>query len=164
MTRKTRKQKPTAKSLPPVKRRRFARSELAVWGYWSTPVQKVVRRWQHKIGEHWCQYYLPQCARSIFYPSTGISVTGGLIGLPAHSAYVLDLLLALNVLWNDKQKPARWLLELGNNGEGDLSDGPKPHSYARLRLLIGQRSGVYFDERALAQCAKRLHLSDRPTP
>jgi hypothetical protein len=40
----------TSKRKPPGKRRRFHPPLLGSLGYWSVPVQKVVKRWREQIG------------------------------------------------------------------------------------------------------------------
>jgi len=144
------------KNRPPLKHRQFAASELARCGYWSTPAQKIVKRWRKIIGEQWCRHYMAQCAAAVF-------TIGSFEIEPysqGHKSYIFEMLLVLHKFWNDRQKPGPWLLEMGDIGSG-MGFPPRPRNFDQIQQRIKAQCGIWFDTRALAQAAKRLRLNDR---
>ena len=155
------KARATKRQRPPLKRRKSnTENTLALCGYWSSPVQKVARKWIPKIGEHFCQHYLLDCFFSVRTGTREISVP---LATPGHKRYVLEVMLAIDRVLNDRQKPDAWLLERFNSGR---YEGGKPclPTYEQLSKTIKPYCGITFSPVALAQCAHRLHLTDRKAP
>jgi hypothetical protein len=148
------KKKKVVKSPP--KRRLLPTNQLALLGYWSSPVQKVVRKWRNAIGEDWCQHYMPQCAYSVLLTTQRIDV---LLVAEGHFDYVLGILAALHRLTLDNENPDKWLLELAGIGEGEWTPQCYGRSFGRLQKIIINRGGPKFSENCLAARAKRLHLT-----
>jgi len=153
--------KVVTKRKPPRKRRKFHPPLLAGLGYWATPVQKVIKRWHEKTGERVfeaeIESYMIACVYSVTVFDAPISVTA----LGAHKRLVLELLLALDDVWNDKNSLDGWILNLGYSGDGsDYENGiPVLRSYKRIQELIMQRGGPRFEEKAISKRAERLHLT-----
>ena len=148
------------KTRPPTKHRKFPRNPLASCGYWSTPVQHVVREWSKKIGEDICERYIVSCWFAFAYPAMYgrcCDISQVRIECAEHEQYVFDLLSAYRELFHAKDKPAIWLLKWANSGGYD-GNVPVPYSYEQLRHFIKMQSGPNFTESDLAQTNKRLRL------
>ena len=178
-----------ASSRPPAQERKLTHEAYALCGYWTPPVQKVVRRWRDRIGqdgkdpEGWCKHYIAQASWSI--------KGGHWLNIqpihPGHMGYLLELLTALHKVWSDKASPYRWLLQYGNSGKQVITtDGVRSefhskleecdesrkgeviplgiryvlHSYQDIRELILRDSGPAFSADQLCTAARRLRLTD----
>ncbi len=149
------------KHKPPRKKRKFHPPILAGLGYWATPVQKVVKRWRSKIGERVfdsvIQSYMIAGVHSVVSFNSQINVEA----IYTHKRFVLELLLALDDVWNDKNSMDGWILNLGYSGDSSdyENDIPVPRSYKRIQELINQKGGPHFEEKAISKRAERLHLT-----
>lgn len=157
------------------KRRAVARNELALCGWWSTPVQRVWKRWAYdpvrrcgKISKGLGHALFIQCAHSALPHFYASALHVDTLASPANKAFCIEMLSALTKLANDRHNPAIWLLEqISAGGERIGWEAPMPLPYAqiaeRARAALGIRRGP-FSENQLSQCAKRLKLYDKNTP
>jgi hypothetical protein len=153
------------KPRPPTKRRKFPRNYLAMCGYWSTPVQHVIKNWRGRIGEDVCKKYIVSCWFAFAHPELYrkcCDISQVTIENVEHEQYVFDLLSAYRELFRSNDKPAIWLLRWAGRGDGyDENGNPVPYSYKELRQFIREFSGPDFSESVFAQTTKRLRLYDR---
>jgi hypothetical protein len=149
------------KRKPPRKRRKFHPPLLAGLGYWATPVQKVVKRWRKKLGERVFESVIESYMISGVYSMTSFDAHINVDAFGTHKRFVLELLLALDDVWNDKGSLDGWILKLGYSGDSRdyENDVPIPRSYKRIQELIFQQSGLIFEEKAISKRAERLHLT-----
>jgi hypothetical protein len=117
-----------------------------------------VQKWSPEIGQQWCEHYILACFFSVRVGTQEISVP---LVTHGHKRYVLEVMLAIDRVLRDKEKPAAWLLELWHSGRYDADGKPNLPPYAQLADTIKRHSGKSFSVAALTQEARRLHLSDR---
>lgn len=151
------------KNKPPIKRRKFPHfASLAVLGFWAKPIQKVVKKWKEELGEACCRDYLLHCVVSVRSGSSKIDVP---LMCDGHRRYVLDLLQAADVVWNDDESLTKWVLELSSTASEEDWDYKTNTGHARsaerIQKLIEDRTSHKFSIDAINQTTRRLRLYDR---
>jgi hypothetical protein len=151
------------KKRPPTKHRKFPRNDLAMCGYWSTPIQRVVKQWRKEIGEDSCRRYIISCWFAFAHPAlygkccdiSQVTIEGA-----EHEQYVFDLLSAYRALFNSKDKPAIWLLRWADRGGYDENGIPVPYSYDKLCQFISKLSAAPVSTASLSSSFKSAAISD----
>jgi hypothetical protein len=142
---------------------------LARAGYYSAPVQKLVRKWTAKgMPERLIEDYFPSLAATLSRSSMEIN-----LALPNRGGFrraFWELLIALEELHSNTGSPAYWLLSLPEisvrrtpidvahdaTKTGINRDLP---SWNEIREVIKKRGGPCFTNAALRQSATRLRLA-----
>lgn len=141
-----------------MKGRTFPKSDLATYGYWAAPVQKVVKKWRNRIGEKWCKHYTLPCFYAVFYADDiNVKLEG-----KGHQGFVIDLLAAFETLNQDRQSPVPWVLEHCSTGAADYdfhSTFPRPYTVENMRDIIERCSGEVFTLDVISKCLTRLRLN-----
>ncbi|MEY2428875.1 MAG: hypothetical protein QOJ40_1760 [Verrucomicrobiota bacterium] len=125
-------------------------------GWWDAGIQKVVQRWNRKIGTHVVRQTFID-TRRVFENGTGVlhvEVRG-----VEHRRFLCELLAALDRL-HDPGNCAGWVIKFSGwfaprTGIGDL----RLATYSQLHKQIIDAGGPSFTEDALKKAAKRLRLA-----
>jgi hypothetical protein len=192
------------------------RDSLALLGYYTTPVQKVVDRWRTKIGKEIfdrnieslmiaCNYSV-QCSEptSAYFHHKRFALELALavekvrrswrreieseilnimlehyitpllssisnLGpdleplLSNHKQFILELMLAVDTVVNDRSRKDGGILAFAYSGDGsDYENGvPVLRSWPKVAKLIAARSGLKkIEPNTIAQLAKRMRLTE----
>jgi len=126
------------------------RTTVAECGWYTTPVQHVVKRWRGRVREDLLQGYFMDVAFALRERSHSFNVVER-----SHWPAVFELGLALDKVLCDRSKPAYWLLTLPINVAVNMELEP----WGELSARIVKNGGPHFDPRTLRKTAERLKIT-----
>ena len=126
------------------------RTILAEYGWYTTPVQHVVKRSRWKVREDLLQKYFMDVAVALRDRSQHLAVAAC-----SHWPVVFELGLALNKVLCERKNPAYWLLTLPVN----VAVNRELETWGELSARIVKNGGPDFDTRTLRKTAERLKIT-----
>lgn len=126
------------------------RTILAEYGWYTTPVQHVVKRSRGKVREDLLQKYFMDVAVALRDRSRNVSVAAC-----SHWPVVFELGLALNKVLSDHERPASWLLRLPVN----IATNGELEPWGELSQRIVQSGGPEFTQDTLRKTAERMKIT-----
>jgi hypothetical protein len=127
-------------------------SDPFAWeGYYTSEVQKVVKKWRGKISEQKIKSYFVPVARTIKKGQTSLNLTQI---HPGDWPAIFELGLAANAIYANKEKLAYWLLTLPIH---IAVNGHFP-SYAEISTMIFKQGKKHFNPRTIQKQLERMRL------
>lgn len=128
---------------------------LAILGYFTTPVKKVVAKWRKEIPEETLAAYFHLVAKPISHPGLDLLIKKGKPG--RHWQAIHEIGATISELYNDNQSVESWLLKQSN-----ITIGKPTTSWTETIEYIVKQGGPRFTVNQLAQASRRMLLNTEP--
>ena len=126
------------------------RTTVAECGWYTTPVQHVVKRWRGRVREDLLQGYFFDVAFALRDRSHEFNVVER-----SHWPAVFEFGLALDKVLCDRERPAYWLLTLPVN----VATNSELEPWGELSARIVRYGGPNFTPDTLRKTAERLKIT-----
>jgi len=126
------------------------RTTVAECGWYTAPVQRVVKRWRGRVREDLLQGYFFDVAFALRDRSREFNVAER-----SHWPAVFEFGLAMDKVLCDRERPAYWLLTLPVN----VATNSELEPWGELSARIVKNGGPHFDPRTLRKTAERLKIT-----
>jgi hypothetical protein len=128
---------------------------LAILGYFTTPVKKVVAKWREEIPEETLSAYFSAVAKPISHPGLDLLIKNGKTA--RHWQAIHELGATISALYNDDQSVEAWLLK-----QSGIAVGKPTTSWSETIEYIVAQGGPRFTMNQLAQASRRMLLNTEP--
>lgn len=126
---------------------------IARYGFYSRPVQAVVRKWSSNVSRGRIEHYFATIAETMLHRHKPMALAFGYVG-PNDWGCVFELGQALDDVLQDKSKAESWLIRIPIQ----VATNGAQAEWHELAALIRGKGGPQFKANTITQTARRLRM------